>query len=348
MIWVGKAVGSTCSSLAALAFALGCGGESLVSSETPLPPPTESPGPPAGGPPAPPPDTATPPPPVNPPDTVTPPPPDTTAPPPPPDYVGIPFGSWHLPTELYGSVHTGVLKETYPTRFVSDIEAARRAGTRVVLNLVGSEARLRDERGRFSLELWKKRVNRYRGIDISPYIADGTVVGHYLMDEPQDRSNWAGVPVTLAEVDEMARYSKELWPGMATIIRGWARELKGYNYQYLDAAWAQYHERFGDIDQFVANNVRDAEEAGLNLVVGLNLLAGGGRSGWKGYYKDRSAMNDSQITSWGKALLAAPTVCAFISWRHNEAYFARPDVQAALEEVSQHARSLPKRSCARR
>jgi hypothetical protein len=216
----------------------------------------------------------------------------------------------------------------------------------VLLSVVGSERRIRGSDGHFSLAVWKQRVDRFRGIDLSPYIEDGTIIGHYIMDEPHDPSNWGGKLVSRAEVDEMAKYSKGLWPTLPTIIRGWPDYLKGYEYQYLDAAWAQYSDRFGDLSTFINDNVRDAKAAGLGLVVGLNLLGGGNRNGGlKGYSGERYAMTAAQVRSWGSALLAEPYACAFISWEYNDRYYERADIKSALEELNQNARSRPKKAC---
>lgn len=337
----------------------GCGGgERLVSSEAPLVPvdpvlpPTDSvPAPPAV------PDTVVPPvapPPPGPDSVVLPtgpdpviPPPDPTppAPLPPLEHVGVPFGPYHLPPSGYGPEFTGALRTTHPIFLLADLEAARRVGARVMLNLVGGERRIRGPDGHFSLAKWKLRVDRYRDIDFSSYIEDGTIIGHYIMDEPHDPTNWAGRTVSRSDVDEMARYSKQIWPSMVTIIRGWPDYLKGYQYKYLDAAWAQYSERFGDIGTFIDNNVRDAKSSGLGLVVGLNLLAGGGPKGIRGYYSGRYAMSASQVRSWGSALLEEPHVCAFISWKYNETYFSRSDIKSALAELSEKARNRAKKPC---
>lgn len=345
MIRVGKAVGLTCSLLTGFALALGgCGGDSqLVPSETPLTPIDSL---------EPPPDTTSPPPPppVPPPDTVTPPPPDTTGTPPapPPVHEGIAFGHYHLPPQLFSPKLSGVLRKTFPETILADLEAARRGNARVMLNLVGSEKHLRDEKGHFSFAVWKERVDRYRGLDISSYIADGTILAHYMIDQPQDTKKW-GVPVPPSVMDEMAKYSKELWPGMATVVRGYEEHgvPAGYQYQYLDAGWAQYHQRFGDIDQFIRQNVQDAKDAGLALVVGLNMVAGGKTNELVGFYQGKKAMNASEVKSWGSALLAEPYVCAFISWRYIEGYFAQPGILAAIEELGDQARSLPKKDCRR-
>jgi hypothetical protein len=170
------------------------------------------------------------------------------------------------------------------------------------------------------------------------------------MDEPSDVTNWGGTQVKPAEIEEMARYSKEIWPTMAVIIRAWPKYLKGYQYQYLDAAWAQYHSRFGPIEPFIANNVRDAKEIGLALVIGLNVLAGGGKDGLPGFWKnvgDIKSMTADQIKTWGETYLAEPYACAFITWQYDSAYFARPDIQAAFDDLAAKARAHPTVPCRR-
>jgi hypothetical protein len=299
----------------------------------------------------------TPPPPdtVAPPDSL-PPPPDSTAPPdssspePPPViipvHVGIPFGPYALPPDTYGQEFTGTYRPRWNDRsLLADLEAARRANTRVLLNLTGSERYLSDENG-FSFAKWKARVDQHRNTDISSYIADGTVVAHFIMDEPDDPSNWGGKTVSLADIDMVAKYSKEIWPDLPTVIRvtpGW---LKGYKFQYLDGAWAQYLDRFGPLDSYIATNIRDAKESGLALVGGLNVLNGGSKnSGIPGRKAGKFAMSANEIRTWGTALLAQPYFCAFIMWEYDQAYFSRPDIKAALAELRQQAAVHPQQGC---
>ena len=277
----------------------------------------------------------------------TPPAPAPTAPP--GAHAGIPFGPFGLPAKLYSDEFNATSRALGPEVLLPELEAARRAGTRVVIRLVGGHSRYRKKNGSFSMEEWKARLDRYRDIDFSSYIEDGTVVGHFILDEPHDKSNWGGTLVPLATIDEMARYSKELWPTMPTIVRGWPAYLKGYNYKYLDAAWAQYSERFGPISTFMSENVRDAKASGLALVVGLNLLAGGTRgSGITGYVRGMYGMSPAQVKTWGAALLADPYVCAFLSWKYNEGYFSRPAIKSALAELSSKAKHAENRGCRKR
>jgi hypothetical protein len=266
----------------------------------------------------------------------------------PPTHVGIPLGPYHLPPESYaGAGFSGALLAARPdSSLLIVLEAARRASARILIGLTGSESRLLGEDGHFSLNVWKRRVDRFRGIDFSSYIADGTIIGHYIMDEPHDPTNWGGRTVSHADVDEMARYSKELWPSMATIIRGKPDYLKGYQYKYLDAAWMQYTVQFGPIESFISSNVQDAKASGLALVAGLNVINGGSpTSGIPGRREGKFGMSASELKAWGGALLAEPYTCAFIVWEYDSAYFSRPAIKAAFEELEQQARTYPKKSC---
>jgi hypothetical protein len=262
-------------------------------------------------------------------------------------HVGIAFGSFYLPIALYGP-STATLLAANPLTLLADLEAARAANARVMLGLVGNERRYRDDHGHFSFVKWKQRVDRFRGINFSSYILDGTVIGHYILDEPHDRNNWGGTLVSPAQVDQLAQYSKGLWPSMPTIVRSWPAYLKGYDFKYLDAAWAQYSERFGPIDGFIAANVRDAKSAGLALVVGLNLLGGGGKThGMKGYSGNRYAMSAAQVKAWGPRLLKDPYGCAFFNWKYHAKYFGRADIKAAFSDLSQQALSRPTKACSK-
>lgn len=332
-----------------------CGSEGASLSNTGLPDSTETDStipPSAGGdstlPPGVPPDTLpidSAPPPVG--DTLSPP-ADSTPPEPPVtvNHLGIPFGPFALPSAKYGPDFIGAYRPPWDS-LLADLEVARRTNTRVVLNFTGPEHHFADGNG-FNMTKWKQLVDRFRPLDLTSYIADGTIVGHFLMDEPNDASNWNGKRVSPAEVEEMARYSKEIWPAMATLIRGWPAYLKGYEFKYLDAAWAQYHERFGSIDEFIANNVRDAREAGLALVAGMNVLNGGSSSsGITGRRAGKYAMSASELRSWGNALLSEPYICALLIWKYDPGYFSRPDISAALSELNRKAESHPEQPCRR-
>ena len=260
---------------------------------------------------------------------------------------GIPFGVFHLPSSLYGTGFSGSLVNTSSatSSLVPVLAAAKRTGLKVVISLVGAERYYKNSNGTFSLAKWKARVDAYRKVNFSSYIKDGTIIGHYILDEPHDPSNWGGRTISRATVDEMARYSKSIWPSMPTIVRGWPAYLRGYNYRYLDAAWAQYSARFGSVSTFMTNNVRDAKASGLALVIGMNQLAGGNSSGLRGYYSGRYSMSASQLRTWGAVMLANSYPCAFLSWAYNARYMNRSDIKSAKAYLAGKARSRATKSC---
>lgn len=258
---------------------------------------------------------------------------------------GIPFGAFHLPRTMYGKGYNGSLGNISPSYLRSYLETARKTGTKVMVTFSGNERHFKNSNRSFSLSKWKQRVNRYRGINLTGYIKDGTLIGHYLIDEPHDPANWGGRTVSRATLDEMAKYSKQVWPGLPTIVRAWPKFLKGYNYRYLDAAWAQYSARFGSVSSFMTQNVRDAKASGLALVIGMNQLAGGNSRGLRGYYSGRYAMSASQLRSWGATMLSNSYPCAFLSWAYNAKYMGRSDIKSAKAFLAGKARGKSTKSC---
>ena len=328
----------------------GCGdGDSLASSGNPpgdsIPPIDSTPT-----------DTTTPPPPV---DTTTPPPPDTTGGPGPTDcppvtpsttapvHVGLPFGPNHSPRMGDPPFTLNQITALTPSCLLEDLEAARRANVQVFISFTGNEQYLRDANG-FSLTKWKQRVDRFRGIDITPYIADGTILAHFIMDEPNDLTNWSGHVVSREDIEEIARYSKSIWPTITTMIRAWPDYLDGFQWKSLDAVWFHYIEQRGPIEPFLEKHLANARALGLNIVGGLNVLNGGSKnSGIPGKSATKNGMNADELRTWGGKFLDQPGLCAFLLWEYKSDYFARPEIRAALNDLAAKARAYPKQSCKR-
>ena len=329
--------------LACALAAAGCGGgESLATSE---PPPTTGPAPTQPLPPDPVP--LPPPEPPLPEPLPTPPAPTPVPPSPAPTHVGMAFGPAQQPRSQWGPDFNSTVYTAHPDTLLADLEAARRAHLRVFVSFTGNEQHNRDENG-FSLTKWKQRVDRFRTADLSSYLADGTIIGHFILDEPGDARNWSGHVVAQADIAEMARYSKEIWPDMPTIIRAWPAFLEGHEYPHLDAVRVQYHARLGDLDEFIRDNVRRARGLNLRVVGGLNVLNGGGaESELPPWAERRYPMDPGQLREWGRRYLAEPDLCAFVLWEYENSYFALPEVKAALADLSRQAAALPARSCAR-
>jgi hypothetical protein len=251
---------------------------------------------------------------------------------------GIPFGNFAQPSTEFGAQFNGGLKIIAPNLLLAELATIKARGGRVVLNIAGGQSRYTDANGHFSLKLWKESVDRYRGVNFSSYINDGTVISNYLIDEPHDEANWNGVKVTPATLDEMARYSKQLWPSLPTVVRAYPDYLAGLvgKYRYLDAAWVQYVYRFGDIEDFARKHASLADSKGLTLIAGLNTLEGG---------PDKRQLTATQLESWGSALLSSIQACAFISWMYDANYLGRAEIRSAMTSLAAKAENRATKSC---
>jgi hypothetical protein len=248
---------------------------------------------------------------------------------------GIPMGHFEQPLTAFGSIHNGAKMNIPPSSLLSYLSAIKARGGKVVLMMAGSPRYYKDGSGHFSLDKWKARVDRFRNINFSSYITSGTVIGHFLLDEPNDPSNWNGRAVSSATVDEMARYSKARWSNMATIVRTEPAYFKSRHPRYLDAAWAQYVTRKGAASDFIKRNVADAQNVGVALVVGLNISAGG---------NNHSRMSASQVKSFGSAMLSSSYPCAMINWQYGS-YLTTTSMRDALKYLRSKAQNRSSKSC---
>jgi hypothetical protein len=251
---------------------------------------------------------------------------------------GIPIGTFGQPVTAFGTYYNGSKMTVSPGAVLDYLAGAKARGGRVILMMAGSPRYYVDGDGNFVLSKWKASVDRFKGIDLSSYMKDGTIIGHFLLDEPNDASNWNGKKVEPSTVEEMARYSKQIWPTMPTIIRADARyfdPLRG-NLRYLDAAWAQYTVRKGTPQDFITQNVADAQRNGLALVVGLNISGGN---------ETKTELNAQEVQSWGSTLLSSTYSCAFISWEYRSDYLDRSDIRAAMATLAEKAQNRSTKSC---
>jgi len=251
---------------------------------------------------------------------------------------GIPIGTFHQPNSEFGSRYNGALRNDWPDALLSNLATIKSKGGKVMLMMVGQQKYYKNSDGTFSLAKWKARVDRYRKTNFSSYLNDGTIIGHYLIDEPYDPANWAGHPISGSTLEEMAKYSKSIWPSMKTIVRAEPYLIKwSGQYRALDAAWAQYLWRKGDPKDYLNKNVSTAKQMGLGLVVGMNLLKGGNPNGtW---------MTPSEVANWGSALLSDDYVCAFISWEYTSSKLNESAMRDAMSTLRRKAESHPSRAC---
>jgi hypothetical protein len=276
--------------------------------------------------------------------------PDSVVPIPP----GIVFASFDLDNHLLGSPYNGSARRPDPHNIIRLLNGVRARGGRVMVKLGNHDSLTTNANRTFNLAKWKVEVARFKDIDFRPYLEDGTLMGHYLLDEPYDPSNWGGKTIPQAMVEELAQYSKALWPDMTTFVRAPPDYLAkgGSKYKYLDAGWAmyEYSKSRPDVRRWLKAQVAAAKKADIRLVVGLNVLNGGTKeSGIKGNHKlfVKYAMSASQVRKWGSILMKESPACAFVNWKYDPEYNARPDIQSAMAELLEQAKAHPETSCRR-
>ena len=262
---------------------------------------------------------------------------------------GIVFASARLTTSQLNSVHTGTIYTATPSGLLNFLSQTRAKGGRVLLKLAGNEDAYKNADGTFNLTKWKSGLDRFRNVNFSSYIADGTIVGHYILDEPQFSSRWGGKVISQATVEAAAKYSKQRWPTLPTVVAAPPNWLAAVPVTYvgLDAGWAMYRaQTSASPGSWIATMANRAKSKGLGLVAGLNVLDGGdGSSGIKGTQPRTYAMSAAELKSYGTALLGQSYVCAFAMWRYSDTYYNRTDVKNAMANLSQLAKSHAKTSC---
>src|SRR5215210_7162477 len=108
---------------------------------------------------------------------------------------GIVYGTFGMDASLLNSVHTGTLRGggVDQGNVGSILSAVRSKGGRIVLKLCnGKDNYVQNSDGTFSFTKWKALVDRFKQSNFGPYISDGTIVGHFLIDEPQRAAKWGG------------------------------------------------------------------------------------------------------------------------------------------------------------
>jgi len=110
-----------------------------------------------------------------------------------------------------------------------------------------------------------------------------------------------------------------------------------FQWTYLDAGWAQYNTKKGDIGKYLSAQVASAKAEGLGLVAGLNAEDASG--------VNTAPMTASQIKEFGSTLASSPAVCALAVWKYDAAYLAQTGIRAAFDAVASLAKSRAAGSC---
>ncbi len=253
-------------------------------------------------------------------------------------FKSLPFGPKQLPLKLFGhSPFTGAyVNAGSAERLAKMLSLARAARMHLILKLDRSHTLSQNSDGTFSLELWKSDIDRLRSIDLAPYVADGTVIGAELFNEPHVPSKWGGKIVTKEQLEAAAAYAKSIWPYLPVGAGRSDYLLKYAPWEHLDFGHSQYHMRKGDIETWRRTTVEESKAAGVALLLSLNFYAG---------EAGNRPMRPQEVQRFGSALAADTYACALTGYVYDEKYFSAPGIADAFAAIASVAGSHPAPPC---
>jgi hypothetical protein len=275
-----------------------------------------------------------------------------------------PFAAWGTGTTLqpYTDVFTVAQGADQPANLVAKIAAARAAGKQMVLALTGGHhdnyLSLINGVLQFDLAKWEARLALFDTPAIreavAAGVADGTILGASVMDEPHVCSNdpdedggntWGPCgTMTKARVDGLCGEMKAVFPSLPVgpVHRHDLLE-PAKNYRTCDFLVSQYSARLGGVQGFRDGALAFGTRSGVSILFSMNVLNGGiqdkdgtwdcagGLQGGKGQYAPNCQMTDIQLREWGTLLGSAG--CGLLMWQYAGTYFGSALNQSAFRDV---------------
>jgi hypothetical protein len=193
-------------------------------------------------------------------------------------------------------------------------------------------------------------------------VADGTVIGNSVMDEPQqsgtDSKDW-GPPGTMtkARVDELCGYVQGIFP---TLPVGVGHDHSAFqpasSYTVCEFFMPQYAARKGSVTAWRDAALAMAQRDGLAVVFSMNLLNGGVQdktgawdcpgTGGLGDRAPNCRMTPAQVRDFGLTL--GPSGCAMLTWKYDSDFAAKLENQEAFSTIAVALAALPRPRCSAR
>jgi hypothetical protein len=287
---------------------------------------------------------------------------------------GIPFGpfdAWDA-TGLKPNtdVFTASIGSTNPSNILRRIAAARAKGVKLILTMTGGAHQNYMSGGAFDVTKWQARMAAYNTPAIQRAIAagvaDGTIIGNSVMDEPHvsgmgDGNTWGPKgTMTKARVDELCAYVKGLFPTLPVGVVHPHRAFEpDKSYRVCEFLVDQYSWRQGDVTRFRDEGLELARRDGMAIAFSMNVLNGGiqakrdgswicpaGTTEGRGTHNPNCRMTAAQVREWGALLGSAG--CAFVLWRYDDAYMSDPENQRAFADIATLLSLRPATPCRRR
>jgi hypothetical protein len=278
----------------------------------------------------------------------------------PPGMSGIPMGLSALIVSGREPIHyTASLDGYTASNIISRLNTARSKGLRVLMNMTGGSHENYKTDGVFDYSKWKAKMDTYNTAEIraavAEAVADGTIIGNSVMDEPANHSPIKGWgpegTMTKARVDGLCQYVKQMFPTLPVGVVHDHRVLEPEkNYQVCDFLLSQYRLSKAPVTEFRDGGLAFARRSGITIAFSLNILHGGTPgTDCEKWGDDPNGMlcpmSADQVQEWGVVLGSAG--CMLNMWRYERDYYDKPDVQRALGHVAGVLKGLPAKACRR-
>jgi len=291
--------------------------------------------------------------------------------------VGVPFGPTQffayggaLPSTPFSMSLDGIVASNILTR----IADARANNFRLLMNMTGGkhDDYMSTINGvyQFDMSKWKAKMQTFNTAAIrdavAKAVADGTILGNSVMDEPQvhglgDGNTWGPTgTMTKARVDSMCGYVKAIFP---TLPVGVVHQHNVFeptkSYRVCEFLLDQYSTNNGSVTDFRDAGLAYGARDGISIVFSINILNGGIQAardglwncpltttGGRGTYDPNCRMTAQQVRDNG--LILGPVACAFLMWRYDGTFMSKPENQQAFQDVAARLATAPAKSCRRR
>jgi hypothetical protein len=290
---------------------------------------------------------------------------------------GLPYGFYRL---LLNTSDPGVLtlsaESNSPSTIATRIDYARQRGVHMMLAMTGGSHTAANPgcclsviNGvlQFDHAKWTATLQKFNTTAIKQAlavgVADGTIIGATVMDEPyvngQGDGNTWGPPGTMtkARVDSLCSEVKAMFP---TLPAGAEHQHQLFepskSYRVCDFIVDQYGTQYGSVTAWRDAGLTMAARDHHAILFSMNVLNGGTQdkdgtwdctngSGGKGLYSPNCRMTADQLRLVAQAL--GPAGCGLFMWRYDDAFAANTDNQRAFKDVSSLMAAAPARACRR-
>jgi hypothetical protein len=285
---------------------------------------------------------------------------------------GIPFGPFAAWEGSSLKANTGMFTLTVtsvtPSNIVSKISEARTTKTKLLLVMTGGAHDNYLTFGVFDRAKWDAKMDSFNQPAIQSAVAgavaDGTIVGNVVMDEPNvsgsgDGNTW-GPPGTMtkARVDSLCGYVKQLFPTLPAGVQHRHDIFEPTkSYRVCDFLASQYSSRIGDVTSFRDSGLAMARRDGHAILFAMNIMNGGVQDkdgvwdctsagqGGLGTYSPNCRMTAEQVHDVGLTL--GPAGCGFMIWRYDATFMADPANQQAFRDIGTRLASATPKACRR-